>query len=66
MQISTTILTPFQIIKAVEKLTGTEKETLAIMADEKLSEELMKRRRQVITEMRKEELISENELFRDI
>jgi|SaaInl8_200m_RNA_FD_contig_41_1446815_length_690_multi_4_in_0_out_0_1 hypothetical protein len=66
MQISTTILTPFQIIKAVEKLTETEKETLAIMADEKLSEELMKRRRQVITEMRKEELISENELFRDI
>ena len=46
MQISTTILTPFQIIKAVEKLTETEKETLAIMADEKLSEELMKRRKQ--------------------
>ena len=45
MQISTTISTPFQIIKAVEKLTETEKETLAIMADEKLSEELMKRRR---------------------
>ncbi|QTA85714.1 hypothetical protein [Desulfonema magnum] len=63
MQISNPVTTPFQILKAIENLTDAEKETLAIMADEKLSEELMKRRKQAISEMKKGELISEEELF---
>ena len=66
MQISKSVITPFQILKAIENFTDAEKETLAILADEKFSEELMKRRNQVISEMKKGELISEDELFRDI
>ena len=66
MQISNPVITPFQILKAIENLTDAEQETLAIMADEKLSEELMKRRKQTVLEMRKGELISEDELFKDI
>ncbi len=66
MQISNSVITPFQILKAIEKLSDAEKETLAIMADEKLAEELMKRRKQAIFEMKKGELISEDELFGDI
>ncbi len=60
------MLTPFEIFNAIESLTGGEKETLVLLMDEKLSEELMKRRRDVLTEMRKGELIGEKELFRGI
>ncbi|QTA82944.1 Uncharacterized protein dnl_53310 [Desulfonema limicola] len=66
MQISNPIITPFQILKAIENLTDAEKETLAIMADEKLSEELMKRRKETLLEMKRGELLSEDELFEDI
>ena len=51
-------MTALEIFNAIENLTDSEKETLAILADEKLSEELMKRRRDVLIEMRKGELIS--------
>jgi hypothetical protein len=66
MQVSSSLITPFQIIRAVENLTDAEKETLAIMADEKLSEELMNRRKQLVSDMKKGELLSEEELFRDM
>ena len=66
MQISKPVITPFQILKAIENLTDAEKETLAILADEDLSEELMKRRNQAISEMKQDELISGDELFKDI
>ncbi|MEE4359843.1 MAG: hypothetical protein V2I97_25455 [Desulfococcaceae bacterium] len=66
MKISNPIITPFQILKAIENLTDAEKETLAIMADEKLSEELMKRRKETLLEMKRGELLSEDELFEDI
>jgi len=56
-------MTALEIFNAIENLTDSEKETLAILADEKLSEELMKRRRDALIEMRKGELISEKELF---
>jgi len=51
-------MTALEIFNAIENLTDSEKETLAILADEKLSEELMKRRRDALIEMRKGELIS--------
>jgi len=59
-----TMMTPLGILNAIESLTDAEKETLALLVDEKLSEELMKRRRDALAEMRRGELISEDELFR--
>jgi len=64
MSIATKTMTPLEIFSAIESLTDAEKETLALLADEKLSEELMKRRREALVEMRKGELISEESLFR--
>jgi len=64
MSIATKTMTPLEIFSAIESLADAEKETLALLADEKLSEELMKRRRQALVEMRKGELISEESLFR--
>lgn len=49
-------MTPFEILKAIKNLTEEEKETLAILADKGLSEELLKRRKDVIVEMQKGEL----------
>ncbi len=46
-------MTPLEILNAVEALTDAEKETLALLADGKLSEELMKRRRDALSEIRK-------------
>ena len=59
-------MTPFEILKAIQNLTEEEKETLAILADKGLSEELLKRRKDVIVEMQKGELISEEDLFKGI
>lgn len=59
------IMTPLEILKAIQDLTEKEKETLAILADKELSAELLKRRKDVIAEMQKGELISEEDLFRD-
>jgi len=66
MQMTTPVITPFQILKAIENLTDAEKETLSILADERLSEELMIRRKQAGFEMKNGELISEDELFRGV
>ena len=57
-------MTPLEIFNAIESLTDAEKETLSMLADEKLSGELMKRRRDALIEMKKGELIKEEELFR--
>jgi hypothetical protein len=59
-------MTPFEILEAIRNLTEQEKETLAILADKGLSEELLKRRKDVIMEMQKGELIGEEDLFRGI
>ena len=56
-------MTPLEIFNAIESLTDAEKETLSMLADEKLSEELMKRRRDALIEMKKGELINEEELL---
>lgn len=64
MEIARNTMTPFQILNAVKRLTEAEKETLAILADEKLSEELIKRRGDALAEMKSGRLISEEELFR--
>ena len=63
MKTSRKSMTPLEILKAIENLTEGEKETLAILADEKLSEELLKRRKDVLTEMKQGELLSENDLL---
>ena len=56
-------LTPLELIWAIEQLSGAEKETLAILADEKLSKELLKRRNEALGAMKNGELLSEDELF---
>ncbi len=63
MKTSRESMTPLEILKAIESLTEGEKETLAILADKKLSEELLKRRKDVLIEMEKGELLSENGLL---
>jgi len=55
---------PLEILEAIRNLTEKEKEALAILADKKLSDELLKRRKDVIPEMQKGELIREEDLFR--
>jgi len=45
-------------------LTEQEKETVAILANKELSDELLKRRKDVIPEMQKGELLREEDLFR--
>lgn len=66
MEISKSLVTPFQIIEAIKNLNDAERETLAILADEKLSEQLMQRRKQALFEMKNGTLISEEALFRDV
>ncbi|MCF8144633.1 MAG: hypothetical protein K9N21_12015 [Deltaproteobacteria bacterium] len=59
------IQTPLEILEAIRDLTEQEKETLAILADKELSDELLKRRKDVMLEMQRGELIREEDLFRD-
>lgn len=58
-----TVLTPLEIIKAVECLNEEDKETLSILADKKLSEEILKRRKSAYVEMKKGTLMNESDLF---
>jgi len=64
MKAATKSITPLEIINAIEILSVDEKETLAILADKKLSEELLERRKDVVIEMKKGELISEEDILR--
>lgn len=56
-------LTPVDLIRAIDRLSDAEKETLAILADKKLSSKILRRRKDALDEMRKGELLSEKELF---
>ncbi len=56
-------LTPLDLIRAIEQLSFAEKETLALLADEKLSKELLARRKEGLDAMKAGELLSEDELF---
>ena len=56
-------LTPAQIIAGIESLSAADKETLAIMADKKLSQEILKRRKDAIDEFEKGTLLTEHQLF---
>ncbi|MEW6108882.1 MAG: hypothetical protein AB1632_06925 [Nitrospirota bacterium] len=56
-------LTPIDLIRAIDRLSEAEKETLAILADKKLSAKILKRRKDALDEMRKGELISEKDIF---
>lgn len=57
MSLSSKNFSALKIIRAVESLTEDEKETLAILADKKLSEELLKRRKEAYLELKKGELL---------
>lgn len=59
------IQTPLEILEAIRDLSEQERETLAILADKELSDELLKRRKDVVLEMQRGELIREEDLFRD-
>ncbi len=56
-------LTPIDLIRAIDRLSEAKKETLAILADKKLSAKILKRRKDALDEMRKGEMLSEKELF---
>ncbi|MCF8120619.1 MAG: hypothetical protein K9L83_10460 [Deltaproteobacteria bacterium] len=58
--------TPLEILEAIRNLTEEEKATLSILADKALSDELLKRRQEVVEEMQQGELIGEKDLFRDM
>ena len=57
-------MTPLEILNAIEFLSEEERETLTILADKKLSEELLERRKDVVIAMKKGELISEEDILR--
>ncbi|MEE8329196.1 MAG: hypothetical protein V3R54_04620 [Thermodesulfovibrionia bacterium] len=56
-------LTPLELIRAIDELTDEEKENLALLADEKIAEEILKRRKDVLKEMKNGTLINEEDLF---
>ena len=55
-------LTPVQIIAGIERLSEADKETLAILADKKLSQEILKRRRMALDELEGGKLLTERQL----
>ncbi len=66
MKAQKNIQTPLEILEAIRNLTEEEKETLSILADKALSDELLKRRKDIIEEMKQGELMGEEEIFRDM
>jgi hypothetical protein len=66
MSLSSKNLSALNIIRAVERLSEDEKETLAILADKKLSEELLKRRKEAYLELKKGDLLSPKDLFKEM
>ena len=64
MATATKHLTPLKLIRAIELLTDDERETLALLADKKLTEEILDRRKSALAEMKKGTLLSEEELFK--
>ncbi len=45
-------LTPLELIRAIDELTDGEKENLALLADEKIAEEILERKKSVLKEMK--------------
>jgi len=58
-------LTFDQLAKAIEKLTPGELETLAILLDPELKQELLERRELAQKEMAEGELLTVEELFKE-
>ena len=56
-------LTPIALIRAIDKLTDEERETLAILADKKLSATILRRRKEALGEMRRGKLLAGDEIF---
>ncbi len=63
MKAATKSMIPLEILNAIEFLSEEERETLTILADKKLSEELLERRKDVVVAMKKDELISEKDVL---
>ena len=63
MMASKKAMTPLEILRAIESLSEEQRETLAILADKKLTEELLKRREEAALEMGKGELLSKGDLL---
>lgn len=57
-------LTPAQIIAGIERLSAADRETLAIMADEKLSQEIVRRRKIAMDELEKGTLLTEHQVWK--
>lgn len=58
-----TKLDPEQIIKAINKLTPAERETLSILCDKKLAEEVRRARREARQEHKKGKLVDHRDIF---
>ncbi|MSS72126.1 MAG: hypothetical protein EXS64_11635 [Candidatus Latescibacteria bacterium] len=56
-------MTPAQIIASIERLSEADRETLAILADKRLSQEILRRRRMALDEFEKGTLLTERQLF---
>ena len=63
MMASKKAMTPLEILRAIESLSEEQRETLAILADKKLTEELLKRRKEAALEMGKGELLNKGDLL---
>lgn len=59
-------MTPIEIYKGVKELSDGELETLLLLLDPELAEEILIRREESKTELREERLLTEEELFRDL
>ncbi len=63
MAMAVTKLNPEQIIEAIDKLAPAERETLSILCDKKLAEEVRKTRKEVREEHKKDKLVDHGDIF---
>ena len=66
MEAKTERMTPIEIYKGVKELSDGELETLLLLLDPELTEEILIRREESKTELREKRLLTEEELFRDL
>jgi len=59
-------MTPIEIYKGVKELSDGELETLLLLLEPELTEEILIRREKSKTELREKRLLTEEELFRDL
>ena len=59
-------MTPMEIYKGVKGLSDGEIETLLLLLDPELTQEILIRREESKTELKEKGLLTEEELFRDL